>query len=272
MKQADETALDRALDRMAAEAPPMPADFREKWVKAVREDAAAGRGTEGTEAPAEREKEKTGGMGRTAWIRALSTAAVFVFLIGGTFIYRATKGKTKAGIPEGAPASTASPTEALPMTAKEAERDAADEDTAMPAANGVMAAGDTADAADGAAPVLSLRAESADYAEDAACYTEEEEQEEAAEESAKGAAPEAAAEEPVEDAAAGAAPEAEVNAGGEQPTAEPTEKPAETPAGNEGGIRGFLTDMGDFLRAAWPYLAGAAVLGLAAWIFTRKKR
>lgn len=75
--------LDALLSEMAEEVPPMPADFHDKWMSAVREDAA-------NKAPVKEETpDRTGTIVR--WTRILSVAAVFVFLIGGTLLYRSSK-------------------------------------------------------------------------------------------------------------------------------------------------------------------------------------
>ena len=78
--------LDEALKLMAEEVPPMPADFHDKWVNAVRKDAE-----EAKAEPVPAEKAP----GRLAYInrfnRILSVAAVFVFLIGGVMLYRASR-------------------------------------------------------------------------------------------------------------------------------------------------------------------------------------
>lgn len=78
--------LDEALKLMAEEVPPMPADFHDKWVNAVRKDAE-----EAKAEPVPAEKAP----GRLAYInrfnRILSVAAVFVFLIAGVMLYRASR-------------------------------------------------------------------------------------------------------------------------------------------------------------------------------------
>ena len=73
--------LDAELARMAEDAPPMPADFHSRWMSAVRAEAEkAGTGVE------ESSSGKT--VFPVRWTRILSIAAVFVFLIGGTLLYR----------------------------------------------------------------------------------------------------------------------------------------------------------------------------------------
>ena len=80
-KNLSDQALEEALARMAEEVPPMPADFHDKWTKAVRAEAA---NTE-NEAKTENEPEKENNnriILINRWTRILSLAAVFVFLIG----------------------------------------------------------------------------------------------------------------------------------------------------------------------------------------------
>ena len=77
--------LDAVLDQMAEDVPPMPADFHAKWMNAVRAEAKQ------DAAPAEEtEEKKTKALAR--WTRILSVAATFVFLIGGTILYRNSRG------------------------------------------------------------------------------------------------------------------------------------------------------------------------------------
>ena len=74
--------LDAALAQMAEEVPPMPADFHDKWMDAVRADAR------------DRQEEENGRRGVVSparWTRILSVAAAFIFLIGGTVLYRNSK-------------------------------------------------------------------------------------------------------------------------------------------------------------------------------------
>ena len=76
--------LDDALAAMAEEVPPMPADFHDRWMSAVRAEA-------GNTAPAAEEGPRKAPVSLARWTRILSVAAVFVFLIGGTLIYRNSK-------------------------------------------------------------------------------------------------------------------------------------------------------------------------------------
>ena len=76
MSQA-ELNLDQLLAGMAEDVPPMPAGFHDQWMNAVREEA--------------KQAEKPAPAPVSPWPRILSVAAVFVFLIGGTLIYRSTR-------------------------------------------------------------------------------------------------------------------------------------------------------------------------------------
>ena len=92
MKQTDtekmlqnDPELDALLDQMAEDVPPMPADFHDNWMSAIRTEAKQA-------APAAEEKEEKKPVSIVRWTRILSVAAMFVFLIGGTLLYRNTKG------------------------------------------------------------------------------------------------------------------------------------------------------------------------------------
>ncbi len=74
----DPAMPDRILAQMAQETPEMPADFHDRWTRAVRAEAAQQKQTE---------KRKDS---RRQWRYLLSAAAVFVFLIGGTLLTRNT--------------------------------------------------------------------------------------------------------------------------------------------------------------------------------------
>ena len=77
----NDNELNKALEQLAEEVPPMPADFHDRWMNAVRAEA------DKTAPAAETEtRDKTASLVR--WTRMLSIAAVFVFLIGGTILYR----------------------------------------------------------------------------------------------------------------------------------------------------------------------------------------
>ena len=77
--------LDAMLEQMSGEVPPMPADFHDKWMNAIRAEAA-----QNASAPEEKTEKKV--VSLTRWTRILSIAAVFIFLIGGTALYRNSRG------------------------------------------------------------------------------------------------------------------------------------------------------------------------------------
>ena len=84
-KPITDAELDAALAQMAEEAPPMPADFHDRWMNAVRAEAKETK-NESAEQTASKHIVSI-----NRWTRILSVAAVFVFLIGGTLLYRNTK-------------------------------------------------------------------------------------------------------------------------------------------------------------------------------------
>ena len=71
----DEFSLQAELDRMAADVPEMPESFRKGWREAVRQDAGL------SSAPARSASRRS-----FTWRRAVSIAAVFVFILGGTLL------------------------------------------------------------------------------------------------------------------------------------------------------------------------------------------
>ncbi len=80
----DDPAMpDRILEEMARETPDMPADFHARWTEAIREEA--------------KQQQKTAKQqeSRRQWRYVLSAAAVFVFLIGGTLLTRASEPKAQ---------------------------------------------------------------------------------------------------------------------------------------------------------------------------------
>lgn len=283
-----EHETDAELALMAEDVPPMPADFHAKWMNAVREEAKnAAPGTE----PETRRKT----VSITGWTRILSIAATFVFLIGGTLLYRNSKQSltishnaerkaalTAAAIPEENETEEISEEEAV-MDACVMESADTDADTEfILSADEMQAAAVTAGAA---AEVSAAGVYDAAPMMEAA---EESEAEEPAEEisSAKNAAYQA---ETVYDAAENAV-EIKGFAGTEGfaektetvpfPTALPTvsarepqetEEKAAVPDGFFQQAGAFITDMGDFLLAALPYLAVLAVPAAAA-LFLRKRK
>ena len=247
--------LDAILGQMAEEVPPVPADFRGRWMNAVRAEARE------TAPAAEDKTPKTVFLVRRT--RILGVAAAFVFLIGGTLLWRNTKQTLTA-------AGVAGKQEAAVMFAAEenAAGSAAEEPAVMAA--GVMdeteeSAPEAADAYAGITELFSsMKAagsvmNSAASSDMAAGAVMEEEADYAIYEAA--AVEEA---EPVPEPAA--MPTAEPTAA---PTAVPTAEPEKPGFLQETGA--FFTDMGDFLLAALPYLLVLAVPAAAALAVRRKK-
>lgn len=244
----NEPDLDQLLSDMAENVPPMPADFHEQWINAVRAEAKH------TEEPVQASVPQ--------WPRIISIAAVFIFLIGGTFIYRSTR---KTILTESRPVNAVSVPEAAVMEESDMEA-AIPEDTDMINDTGDMVfesagfAGD-ADYSGAAAPDAEADAGKTGKA--------------AEEVSAAGALMMDMAEETAKDKTA-----AEVPATGAPVTIAPTptagasvaETPETVPAERQ-GISGFFADMGDFLLTVWPYLLITAVpLIVAAGIKKFKKK
>ena len=281
--------LDAALAQMAEEVPPMPADFHDRWMNAVRAEA-------GSTAPAEEPAPKHT-LSIVRWTRILSVAAVFVFLIGGTLLYRNSKKSLSSPVSLEAEKQDAVETAVEPATelaagavmetAEEAEEAAAEEplmmESYMQAAAVDGAAGVPADAeaedrealkaagavqnAFTAAPkeAAETDAEEADYAMEAA-YEEESAMEAAAYEAAEEAAMPAPTKAltPAPTAAPTASPTVE-------PTAVPTVEPEPEQTGFLPAAGAFFTDMGDFLLAALPYLLVLAVPAVTALVIRRRK-
>ena len=281
--------LDAALAQMAEEVPPMPADFHDRWMNAVRAEA-------GSTAPAEEPAPKHT-LSIVRWTRILSVAAVFVFLIGGTLLYRNSKKSLSSPVSFEAEKQDAVETAVEPATelaagavmetAEEAEEAAAEEplmmEFYMQAAAVDGAAGVPADAeaedrealkaagavqnAFTAAPkeAAETDAEEADYAMEAA-YEEESAMEAAAYEAAEEAAMPAPTKAltPAPTAAPTASPTVE-------PTAVPTVEPEPEQTGFLPAAGAFFTDMGDFLLAALPYLLVLAVPAVTALVIRRRK-
>ena len=261
--------LEALLAEMARETPEMPADFHEAWTAKIREEGA----------PAHRG-------GKKMWIRALSTAAVFVFLIGGTAIYRAVKPRTQtaggrihAVQEERTGAAEYSVVPAAGMIADSAEMTAGEEDTDM------LFTGETADSAGmdtGSAEsgFMMYAAKSSAYTAPAEAENDAEaflDTEEAAEIQANMSVPdeaEAAEEAEITEEAAEAA-EQETAPGitdiaSPEDTASGAEEDTEKP-GPGGEMLSFFRDMGGFLLTVLPFLGAAgAALVIAAGI--RRKR
>ena len=99
--------LDQLLSDMAEDVPPMPDGLHDKWMDSVRAEAA--------------KNENPLPVSVSRWPRILSVAAAFIFLIGGTFIYRSSR---KTILPESRPADAVFSPEASVM--KEAVTEDAD--------------------------------------------------------------------------------------------------------------------------------------------------
>jgi hypothetical protein len=291
--------LDRELAALAEEAPEMPADFHEGWMKAIREE------TKKAEQP-EQAKAESRGMIRQ-WRRLAGAAAIMVFLIGGTLL---TRGRwTSVPVNDGRTAAiqTSQPAEqsdeallaaAVPAAPEQAaaKADTASTESGRAAASamagGSVKADSTAETGMKAAKAAESREAAPAAAAEAAVYAAASEEQDTgaamtqamdfaaayeavAEDSAEEA--EEAAETPEEETAEreAAAEEAEPAAAAVTPenTATPTEMPAteKTAQPAESGIGGFFTDMWQFILHVWPYMAGAAVLAGAAMMIRKKQ-
>lgn len=220
-----ELYLDQLLAGMAEDVPPMPADFHDKWMNAIR-------------------TERKQSSPVSQWPKILSIAAVFVFLIGGTLIYRSVR---KPILPENGSVNTAAVTKII-----ETNNTAMSETTI--AGSAMEKAADSAGEAD-------LRMDTAGEA-DFTAVNSAEEAPVMAMDSAWEAAYEAESMEEAEEAETrpavkmtAKAPAAEIT-----PTEVPaTEAPASASVARE-GVGGFIADMGDFLLTVWPYLLIVLVL------------
>ena len=264
--------LDAALARMAEDVPPMPADFHDRWMNAVRSEARGNVSAEEESTP-----KNTGSIVR--WTRILSVAAAFVFLIGGTLLYR--NSKKSLSVPY-APEKREAEVSAAGSAAEEAD-EAAD---AAVYGNALSAGAEEPlmmDAYEG--PVLSDEA-AVEEAEEAWEAEEPAEAEYAAKNAVYNAAPAvkeapAAAPEPAPTSAPTFEPELadmsaaeEVVEAEEAPEAEEETEAEEAPAEETGFLQeagAFFTDMGDFLLAALPYLLVLAVPAVTALVIRRKK-
>lgn len=317
--------LQRELEEMAAETPPMTRSFRNGWREAVRREAAAREqipadripadripadripaeafaqdaafteAAAGAEAPAAPDRTpaegKAGRIARTRrWTGLLSAAAVLVFLIGGTLLTRGTLSprlrREAARIRSEEAAEWPDADAALPEDGTETANAVLSEERTAAALSD-----ETANTAGAALPAESFAREAEAPASGFAAPEEEagnavlfSMMEEAAEEDAPSEANNAFAPEDIgENPAAAAASTA-------MPTAAPRPEPTaarklangpaavsgntapepETPSGN--GLTDFLEDMGAFVLAALPWLAGAAVICLGIALVRRKRR
>lgn len=248
--------LDLELTEMAEEVPPMPADFHANWMKAVREEAAK------QQEPARQPAGKIVAFTKGPWFRALSAAAVFVFLIGGTMLYRAGKG-------------TVTPSYKTEMRVAEPETNTADAGETE-----AMAAGETEDAAIGAPEGAGSLAAEPDAAGETAVKAEKEAPSMGISGNAVGKTTFEADANAVHKAASETLQE---EAAAEAPAAETAEAPAPAPAPEQVPVPeqpptllqqagSFLSDMGAFLLSVWPWLAGAAVILAACAVVRNRKR
>ena len=269
--------LDTVLAQMAEDVPPMPADFHEKWMNAIRTDMK-----ETSSAPEGRPEKSPVSLIR--WTRILSVAAAFIFLIGGTVLYRNSK-RTLSPVSPLKDKTDMITGEEAPAAGEETEA-AAEEDTAQED----TAAGNTvAEEADyNAAPALFMNAMEGEEAEDVYIAAPKADSAsmamlsaegiyEAAEDdlSAESGDPAEIYEEAegfvnMEVPGATLLPDAlQAESAGETEEAETPEEP-ETGLLQNMGV--FLADMGGFLLAALPYLAVLAVPAIVAAVIRRKKR
>ena len=103
----DEKKIDRLLEEMAETAPEAPADFHDKWMNAVREEAGK------QKAPV------------SQWPKILSVAAAFVLLIGGVILVRTNGRKQQTPDTPALPLSGEAVEEAKTAVAAEEAQDAA---------------------------------------------------------------------------------------------------------------------------------------------------
>ena len=272
--------MDALLAEMAEDAPEMPADFHERWTRAVRAEAAAS---------AEPEQKAT--RPRRGWTvqarRLAGAAAVMIFLIGGTLLSRdSLREKTLQTTAVQAPRTESAGHEEAPAAAGESAAERAGEaETAAAeadAAHLTYAAGEAAEAdeaaamenTDAAAPMEEAAPMSvnsfpmtdedsgtvtADGALAGTAKSAQMKEAAPAEESAAGSA-RMEAEEPQADAPAAAAEEE----AGAVPETDAEERAGEEQPETENALLRFLRDLGAFAGRMGPVLAGAAALWAAA--------
>ena len=275
--------MDALLAEMAEDAPEMPADFHERWTRAVRAEAAAPAGAE--------QKATRPRRGWTVQARRLAgAAAVMIFLIGGTLLSRdSLREKTLQTTAVQAPRTESAGHEEAPAAASESAAERAGEaETAAAGADAAhltYAAGEAAEAdeaaamedTDAAVPMEELEeaapmsvnsflmtdADSGTVTADGALAgtAKSAQMKEAApaEESAAGSA-RMEAEEPQADAPAAAAEEE----AGAVPETDAEERAGEEQPEAENALLRFLRDLGAFAGRMGPVLAGAAALWAAA--------
>ncbi len=269
--------LDAELAQMADDVPPMPADFHDKWMNAVRAEAQ-----QNASAPAEESRGKTVSLVR--WTRFLSVAAVFVFLVGGTILYR-NAGRTLSNVARKKAADTAllaaenvseesaeAANAAAGMMNEEAAEDMEAADVPAEAAEESVFFASSAKStgnADGAflnetkdAAVFAGAAYEEAEAADGAVMVAGEAREEAADYDAA----------PAPQVFAAGMPEETAEETEQATDEEATEEEAEQDSGLLQQIGSFLADMGRFLLAALPYLAVLAVPAVIALVLRRRKK
>ena len=246
--------LDAVLEQMADEVPPMPADFHDKWMSAIRAEAK-----QETPAAEDRKEKKIVSMNR--WTRILSVAAAFVFLIGGTVLYWRAKYYDAD--------EECLDFDMTPAVMTAAPETASEETVYAEAAGAVKTEGTVNNVS--AAKEASSAAKSASNAEEPAVYDMEPmmamdaAMEDTAEESAAGyeaAAEYEAAEMPAAEPVATASPTAVVTA---LPESQETDERLDR-------VKEFVADMGEFLLAALPYLLVLAVPAAAALVIRYRKK
>lgn len=244
--------LDAVLEQMADEVPPMPADFHDKWMSAIRAEAKQ-------EAAAAEDRKEKKIVSINRWTRILSVAAAFVFLIGGTVLYRRSKYYDAE--------EECLDFDMTPAVMTEAPETASEEAVYGETAAGAVKTEGAVNAAS-AAKETSTAAKSASNAEESVAYDMEPMaamnavMEDAVEEAA---VEYEAAEMPAAEPAVTASPTAAV-------TPEATAEPKEEADDRLAGVKGFLADMGEFLLAALPYLLVLAVPAAAALVIRSRKK
>ena len=273
-----------ALAKMADDVPPMPADFHNKWMNAVRAEAEK-------TAPAAEQKSSGKTVSITGWTRILSIAATFVFLIGGTLLYRNSKNpltasrgaeKKAAVMAAETQVNSEAPEEVLTESAAVSEYTAEDAETDGDTGF-MMLSGTSKDASAAAGAAMAVYsagafdeapAMEADMEEAAECAAEEDAAVPAENESAMEIKGEPEGSSGTADTVNHSEQVPSATASPTEPVPVPREKTDE-PAESSGFLRNaceFLTDMGDFLLAALPYLAVLAVPAAIAVILRRRKK
>ena len=275
--------MDALLAEMAEDAPEMPADFHERWTRAVRAEAAASAGPE--------QKETRPRRGWTVQARRLAgAAAVMIFLIGGTLLSRdSLREKTLQTTAVQAPRTESAGHEEAPAAAGESAAERAGEaETAAAGADAARLAYAAEEAAeadeaaamedmDAAVPMEELE-EAAPMSVNSFLMTDADSGTVTADGALAGTAKSAQMKEaaPAEESAAESArmeaekPQADAPAAaaeeeaGTVPETEAEERAGEEQPETENALLRFLRDLGAFAGRMGPVLAGAAALWAAA--------